>query len=140
MQCAPDPKKKHADHKDKAAGDHEKDKGKERKPSVDLSGVTVDNVEARFGPLTAEIAERVLNAYGSPLVGHAQDLVSAFPNAWIGLAIMMQESSFGNMGNNPGIDERNVANPFSVHFTAPAKWPTGCKRNALLKPEKGATL
>lgn len=147
VQCAPDPKKKHedhkdkpaADHKDKAAGDHEKDKGKDHKPSVDLSGVTVDNVEARFGPLTAEIAERALKAYGSPLADHAQDLVSAFQNAWIGLAIMMQESSFGNMGNNPGIDERNVANPFSVHFTAPARWPAGCKRNALLKPEKGAT-
>jgi len=147
VQCEPDPKKKHgdhkdkpaADHKDKATGDHEKDKGKAHKPSVDLSGVTVDNVEARFGPLTAEIAERVLQAYGSPLADHAQDLVSAFANAWIGLAIMMQESSFGNSDNNPGIDERNVANPFSVHFTAPAKWPAGCKRNALLKPEKGAT-
>jgi len=42
--------------------------------------------------MTAGIAERALKAYGSPLAGNAQELISAFKiDAWIGLAIMKQE-------------------------------------------------
>jgi hypothetical protein len=52
---------------------------------------------------------------------------------------MKQESSFANNSNNPTVDDRNIANPFSVHFTHPKNWPDGCKKNALLKPDKGST-
>jgi hypothetical protein len=50
----------------------------------------------------------------------------------IGLAIIKQESSFGNRMSNPRLDERNEANPCSAHFNDPKRWPTGCAKNALL--------
>jgi hypothetical protein len=63
-------------------------------------------------------------------------LVEAFNKAkvspWTGLAIVKQESSFANRANNKALDERNEANPFSVHFTEPKKWSKDCKKNALL--------
>jgi hypothetical protein len=98
--------------------------------------VTADDVDEKVGPLTAEIAEKVLAAYGSPFAGQGATLVAAFEGqgvpAWIGLAIMKEESSLGNHDNNAGLDERNDANPFSVHFTQPERWSERCKKNALL--------
>jgi hypothetical protein len=103
--------------------------------------VTVDNVDDVFGPLTEDVAKQVFAAYGSPLKGHEAELIAAFEkakvSAWIGLAIIAQESSFANRENNKDLDERNEANPFSVHFTQPKQWPEGCKRNALLIADKG---
>jgi hypothetical protein len=103
--------------------------------------VTLDTIEHTFGPLTKEIAAQVFAAYDSPLAGHESELISAFDeaglSAWIGLAIIAQESSFANRSNNASLDERNEANPFSVHFTAPQKWPKGCAKNALLIAAQG---
>jgi hypothetical protein len=103
--------------------------------------VTVDNVDSVFGPLTEDVAKQVFAAYDSPLKGHEAELIDAFTkakvSAWIGLAIIAQESSFANRKNNKDLDERNEANPFSVHFTQPGHWPKGCKRNALLIADKG---
>jgi hypothetical protein len=84
----------------------------------------------------------VFTAYGSPLTGHEKELIAAFADqglsAWLGLAIVKQESSFANKDNNPDIDERNVANPFSVHFnTNLRRWPKGCGKNLLLIEETG---
>src|SRR5436190_12561984 len=105
--------------------------------------VTVDNADAVFGPLTEDVAKQVFAAYDSPLKSHAADLIDAFTkakvSAWIGLAIIAQESSFANRKNNEDLDERNEANPFSVHFTQPGHWPKGCKRNALLIADTGAS-
>ena len=109
------------------------------KPKVTL---TVDNVDELYGPLTEDIANKVLNAYGSPLVGNEKTLITDFVaegvSAWMGLAIIKEESSFANRDNNPSIDERNVANPFSVHFNTNLKrWPKGCGKNLLLIEESG---
>ena len=100
----------------------------------EIPKVTLDTVDKVFGPLTEDIVTKVFAAYGSPLGGHQSELISAFgARAWVGLAIIAQESSFANHKNNPELDERNDANPFSVHFTASANWPS-CKKNALLIP------
>ena len=115
---------------------------KSKKPDPEIPKVTLDTVEKVFGPLTKEIVTNVFAAYGSPLGGHESELISAFGahklSAWIGLAIIAEESSFANRKNNPNLDERNEANPFSVHFTSPKKWP-GCGRNALLIADPGKT-
>jgi hypothetical protein len=102
----------------------------------------VSNVDDLYGPLTEELANKVFQAYGSPLDGKGKELITAFTakglSGWLGLAIIMQESSFANKDNNPSIDERNVANPFSVHFnTDIKKWPKGCGKNLLLIGEAG---
>lgn len=104
--------------------------------------MTVDNVDELYGGLTEDIAKQVFAAYGSPLAGHEKELISAFQNqglsAWMGLAIIKQESSFANKDNNPSIDERNMANPFSVHFNTNLKrWPKGCGKNLLLIEDAG---
>jgi hypothetical protein len=114
---------------------------KPKKVGAEIPKVTLDTVEKVFGPLTKDIVSKVFAAYGSPLSSHESELISAFEahklSAWVGLAIIAQESSFANQKNNPGLDERNEANPFSVHFTSPAKWPKGCARNALLIADPG---
>ena len=109
-------------------------------PGPKIPKVTLDTVDKVFGPLTEDIVTKVFAAYDSPLGGHESELISAFADrAWVGLAIIAQESSFANQKNNPSLDERNEANPFSVHFTNPAKWPKGCARNALLIADPGTT-
>ncbi len=107
-----------------------------------MTKITVDNVDKEIGALTEKQAEAVFSAYSSPLAGKGNGkallhvfLTKGFSD-WVGLAIIKQECSFANRANNKGIDERNVANPFSAHFTDPSKWPEGCKRNALLIPDK----
>src|SRR5690348_5812637 len=104
--------------------------------------VTVDNADSALGPLTEDVVKQVFAAYDSPLKGHEAELIDAFTkakvSAWIGLAIIAQESSFANRKNNKDLAERNEANPFSVHFTQPGHWPKGCKRNALLIADKGS--
>jgi hypothetical protein len=115
---------------------------KPKAPAKPKAPVTVDNVDKLYGPLTEDIAKQVFAAYGSPLAGNENSLISAFDaqglSAWIGLAIIKQESSFANRANNPSIDERNVANPFSVHFNTNLKrWPKGCGKNLLLIEDTG---
>ncbi len=70
-------------------------------------------------------------------VGNETSLIYAFKaqdlSAWLGLAIIKEESSFANRANNPKLDERNEANPFSVHFNTDLKrWPKACGKNLLL--------
>jgi hypothetical protein len=112
-----------------------------RKEPPKIPRATLETVDQIFGPLTAEIAARVFAAYDSPLAGNETELISAFADsklsAWIGLTIIAQESSFANRNNNPSLDARNTANPFSVHFTSPKKWPKGCGKNALLVEAPG---
>jgi len=127
-------------HKDAPKKKEDAPKKKEDAPKKkdDVSktpSVTLKTVEETFGPLTKEIGVKVFSAYESPLAGNESELISAFQgqglSAWIGLAIIAQESSFANQSNNPDVDERNKANPFSVHFTSPKKFK-GCGKNALL--------
>ena len=125
-----------------SAAIHLQPKPKPKAPTESKTPVTVDNVDELYGPLTEDIAKQVFTAYGSPLVGHEKELISAFKDqgfsAWLGLAIIKQESSFANRDNNPTIDERNVANPFSVHFNTNLKrWPKGCGKNLLLIEDTG---
>lgn len=115
---------------------------KPKAPAKPKVPVTVDNVDKLYGSLTEDIAKQVFTAYGSPLAGNEKSLISAFDaqglSAWIGLAIIKQESSFANRANNPSIDERNEANPFSVHFNTDLKrWPKGCGKNLLLIGDAG---
>ncbi len=115
---------------------------KSKEPGPEIPKVTLDTVEKVFGPLTEDIVTKVFTAYGSPLGGHEGELISAFGAhrlGWVGLAIIAQESSFANQKNNRDLDERNEANPFSVHLTSPTKFPEGCKRNALLIADPGKT-
>jgi len=110
---------------------------KPKTPAKPKVSVTVDNVDEVYGSLTDDIAKEVFAAYGSPLAGNEKSLISAFDaqnlSAWIGLAIIKEESSFANRANNPDLDERNEANPFSVHFNTDRKrWPKGCGKNLLL--------
>jgi hypothetical protein len=104
--------------------------------------ITIDNVDERLGRLTGDKATRILFALNSPLAGWGSALVSMFDrenvSAWLGLAIIGAEASFGiNHGfdadHNRNVDERNIANPFSVYFNNPKQWPVGCGRNSLLK-------
>lgn len=110
---------------------------KPKTPAKPKVPVTVDNMDKLYGSLTEDIAKQVFAAYSSPLAGNEKSLISAFEaqglGAWIGLTITKQESSFANRANNPSIDERNEANPFSVHFKTDMKrWPKGCGKNLLL--------
>jgi len=110
---------------------------KPKAPTKPKDPVTVDNVDKLYGSLTEGIAKNVFDAYSSPLAGNEKSLISAFEaqglSAWIGLAIIKEESSFANRANNPDLDERNEANPFSVHFNTDLKrWPKGCGKNLLL--------
>ena len=110
---------------------------KPKAPAKSKVPVTVDNVDKLYGSLTEDIVKQVFTAYSSPLAGNEKSLISAFEaqglSAWIGLTIIKQESSFANRANNPSIDERNEANPFSVHFNTDLKrWPKGCGKNLLL--------
>ncbi|MGB8843681.1 MAG: hypothetical protein WCC64_21730 [Aliidongia sp.] len=97
--------------------------------------INVDNIDKEIGPLTGDLATKILLARNSPLAGFGYDLVSTFGreeiSAWIGLAIIAEEASYGIYNNNHGLDERNLANPFSAHFTRPDQWPD-CGKNALL--------
>jgi hypothetical protein len=119
----------------------------------DTHKITLDNVEQVVGPLTAEIVEMVFTAYDSPLVkkGYGTNLISTFKqqmfSGWVGLAIIARDSSYANARNNKEIDDRNVANPFSAHFTHPNQvWHKDqyldlengkyiCDKNSLLVPD-----
>jgi hypothetical protein len=96
--------------------------------------ITIGNVDEKLGKLTGDMATRILFALNSPLARWGSALVSMFDrenvSAWLGLAIIGAEASFGvNNGfdadHNRNVDERNIANPFSVHFNNPKQWPVG---------------
>jgi hypothetical protein len=116
----------------------QRDDDKKSKPTP----ATIDSVDDLYGPLTEDLAKQAFTAYGGALVGNEKAVIAAFKaegfSGWMGLAIIKQESSFANKANNPDIDERNVANPFSVHFNTSLKaWPKGCGKNLLLIAEAG---
>jgi hypothetical protein len=112
------------------------------KKTAKVIPATIDNVDELYGPLTEDLAKQAFTAYGGALVGNESALIGAFTAAglsgWTGLAVIKQESSFANKDANADIDERNIANPFSVHFNKTlGKWPKGCGKNLLLMPEAG---
>jgi hypothetical protein len=106
-----------------------------------LDAVTTDTVDKSLGKLSWMLADGVFEEYGSPfwLHGEAKQLIDIFTreevSAWTGLAVMKRESSFGNIHNNPSLDERNLADPFGVHFNEKPDWPAGAKKNLLLIPD-----
>jgi hypothetical protein len=110
-----------------------------------LDRTTTDTVERDVGKPSWSLAEGVFEEYGSPYwhKGRAKALIDIFTreevSPWIGLAVMKREASFGNTGNNPSLDERNIADPFGVHFNENPNWPAGAKKNLLLVPEAGAS-
>ncbi len=103
-----------------------------------LAGTSTDTVDRDVGPLGLTLAEGILEEYESPFAGtgDAQILLNTFTeehvSPWIGLAVMKRESSFGNKANNKDLDERNLADPYGVHFNEKKDWPDGAKKNLLL--------
>jgi hypothetical protein len=103
-----------------------------------IDKVGTDNVDRSIGKLTWSLGDGVFEEYGSPFwqMGQAKQLIDIFTqaevSAWTGLAVMKRESSFGNALNNPHLDERNLHNPFGVHFNENPSWPANAKKNLLL--------
>jgi hypothetical protein len=52
---------------------------------------------------------------------------------------MKREASLGNTSNNKDLDERNLADPFGVHFNENPDWPAKAKKNVLLVPDAAHT-
>jgi len=75
--------------------------------------------------VTAGDLEKIFKKYGSPHQGKGQamlDLCQKYEiNPVMMLAIMQKESSMGNRRNNPHLNDENIANPWSVHFSEGAK-------------------
>jgi hypothetical protein len=105
-----------------------------------LDKTSTDTVERDVGLLSWTLANGVLEEYGSPFwhLGKAKVLIDIFTreevSPWIGLAVMKRESSFGNVANNHDLDDRNLANPFGVHFNQDKRFDQ-VKRNYLLVPD-----
>jgi hypothetical protein len=103
-----------------------------------LDQLVTDTVDRRLGALTWSLCEGVFEEYGSPFwhAGQASLLVTIFAaeevSAWTGLAVMKRESSFANARNNPHLDDRNVADPFGVHFNEDPRWSPRAQKNRLL--------
>jgi hypothetical protein len=110
-----------------------------------LDKTSTDTVERDVGLLSWSLAEGVFEEYGSPYwhEGKARVLIDVFTaeevSPWIGLAVMKREASLGNTTNNPHLDERNLADPFGVHFNESPDWPENAKKNLLLVPDAAAS-
>ncbi len=74
---------------------------------------------------TGKEIDAVLKHYNSPHAGQGETLARICReeniNPVMMVAIMQQESSFGNRSNRPSLKDENIANPWSVHFNEPAK-------------------
>ncbi len=110
-----------------------------------LLHTSTNTVEADVGHPTWTLTEAVFEEYRSPFwhTGKAKALLDIFDHAevspWIGLAVMKRESSFGNVANNPDLDDRNLANPFGVHLNTNPAWPAHAKKNLLLIADPGGS-
>jgi hypothetical protein len=104
--------------------------------------MTADTIDLDYESLTPLIAEQVFRAYHSPLAGKgwAKALVEIWTkegrSAWIGLAIIQQESSYCVANPDLDIDDRNLANPFSARWKKDKAFDKdGFRKNWLLKPD-----
>ncbi|PKL76110.1 MAG: hypothetical protein CVV27_11935 [Candidatus Melainabacteria bacterium HGW-Melainabacteria-1] len=74
---------------------------------------------------TGEQIDAVLRHYNSPHAGQGDLLVEVCREQQINpvllLAVMQQESSYGNRDNRPSLKDENIANPWSVHFNESAQ-------------------
>lgn len=74
---------------------------------------------------TGREIDSVLRHYNSPHAGQGELLARICReeniNPVMMVAIMQQESSFGNRNNRPSLKDENIANPWSVHFNEPAQ-------------------
>lgn len=97
------------------------------KPTPATQTRNIDNKAVFFDGNAATGAEidAMLKRYGSPHYGKGDQLVKICREQKINpillLAVMQQESTFGNKKNNPHLNEENIANPWSVHFNESAK-------------------
>jgi hypothetical protein len=109
-----------------------------------LEKLSTDTVERGLGALTWSLCEGVFEEYGSPFwheekaVSLIQEFTAHEVSPWTGLSVMKRESSFANKNNNHDIDERNVADPFGVHFNENPNWPANAKKNLLLVADADA--
>lgn len=91
----------------------------------DLKNIDSPAVFNNSNAASAEEVDAVLRHYGSPHAGKGASLVALCKekniNPILMLAIMQQESSYGNKNNNKSLSDENVANPWSVHFNEPAE-------------------
>ncbi|HEY9843236.1 MAG TPA: hypothetical protein V6D23_22390 [Candidatus Obscuribacterales bacterium] len=69
--------------------------------------------------------DAVLKHYGSPHAGQGETIARICREQKINpillLAVLQQESSFGNKNNLKSLKDENIANPWSVHFNEGAK-------------------
>lgn len=94
-------------------------------PTNQLGNIDSRAVFSDSNAATAEEIDAVLSHYGSPHAGKGAELVTVCKEKGINpilmLAVMQQESSFGNKANNHSLSAENIANPWSVHFNESAK-------------------
>lgn len=87
---------------------------------IDSPGVFFDGNAATGAELDA-----VLRRYGSPHAGQGELIAKTAREQKINpillLAVMQQESSYGNVKNNKLLKAENIANPWSVHFNESAQ-------------------
>lgn len=74
---------------------------------------------------TGKEIDAVLKHYGSPHAGKGETIARICREQHINpillIAVMQQESSFGNKNNLKTLKPENIANPWSVHFNEKAK-------------------
>lgn len=89
-----------------------------------MGGVSREDALNAGGVSAAQI-DRILGRYKSPFVGKGAVIHNVCRtegvNPVVLLAVMQQNSSFGNVANDPKLHRENIANPFAIHFNAQAK-------------------
>lgn len=99
--------------------------GQDTTPTAKLQNIDSKAVFFDTNAVTAKEIDAILKHYGSPHAGKGAEMLAISQeegvNPLMMLAIMQQESSYGNTSNNKSLKPENVANPWSVHFNEGAK-------------------
>ncbi len=99
--------------------------GDELTPTSQLKNIDSKAVFYDANAVSAKEIDAILKHYGSPHAGKGSEMLAISQEMGINplmmLAIMQQESSYGNTNNNKSLGPENVANPWSVHFNEGAK-------------------
>jgi hypothetical protein len=89
-------------------------------PVAELRNINSPAVYFDGNAATGAELDAILRRYGSPHEGKGEVMAEVARREGINpvllLAVMQQESSFGNVNNNRTLKPENVANPWSVHF------------------------
>ncbi len=101
-----------------------------------------DETEFRdIGIIDANDVETIFKHYSSPLTTNGKTLIEEAIRGKINpallVAIIQKECSYGVKANNKSLDERNIANPFSIHFRTKDQLEEGEQPKDMLRPSKG---